>query len=146
LAKKKNPPLSLLESHEIPNPNSSKTVVFFLFFFLAWFFFYLLFFPCHLFQQESERQVTRAEGETAARRHGTLFIEASARTREGVAQAFDELVHKVYDTPSLWKKSDGAGAGTGGGSAYSRSQRQIELGPKNADGDNGYETSSGCPC
>lgn len=30
-----------------------------------------------------------------ARRHQTLFIEASAKTRDGVQCAFEELVHKV---------------------------------------------------
>lgn len=30
-----------------------------------------------------------------------LFIETSARTREGVEQAFEELVLKIMDFPSL---------------------------------------------
>lgn len=30
-----------------------------------------------------------------AKRHQTLFIEASAKTRDGVQCAFEELVHKV---------------------------------------------------
>lgn len=30
-----------------------------------------------------------------ARRHQTLYIEASARTKDGVQSAFEELVHKV---------------------------------------------------
>lgn len=30
-----------------------------------------------------------------ARRHKTLFIEASAKTKDGVQCAFEELVHKV---------------------------------------------------
>lgn len=30
-----------------------------------------------------------------ARRHQTLYIEASAKTKDGVQSAFEELVHKV---------------------------------------------------
>lgn len=42
-----------------------------------------------------ERQVTREEGVAFARRHQTLFIETSAKTKEGVQMAFEELVRKV---------------------------------------------------
>ena len=45
--------------------------------------------------QEESRQVTRDEGARFARKHSMLFIEASARTREGVQIAFEELVQKV---------------------------------------------------
>ncbi len=45
--------------------------------------------------QEDSRQVTRDEGARFARKHSMLFIEASARTREGVQIAFEELVQKV---------------------------------------------------
>lgn len=45
--------------------------------------------------REDEREVTRDEGARFARKHSMLFIEASARTREGVQIAFEELVQKV---------------------------------------------------
>lgn len=45
--------------------------------------------------REDNRQVTRDEGVKFARKHSMLFIEASARTREGVQIAFEELVEKV---------------------------------------------------
>ena len=32
-----------------------------------------------------------------------MFIEASAKTREGVACAFEELVEKIIQTPQLWE-------------------------------------------
>ena len=48
--------------------------------------------------KESERQVTREEASTAAKRREMLFIEASAKTAEGVAQTFEELVQKIVDT------------------------------------------------
>jgi Ras-related protein Rab-18 len=45
--------------------------------------------------REDSREVTRDEGVRFARKHSMLFIEASARTREGVQIAFEELVQKV---------------------------------------------------
>lgn len=36
-----------------------------------------------------------------ARSHGCLFLECSAKNRSGVAQAFQELVQRILDTPSL---------------------------------------------
>ena len=42
------------------------------------------------------RQVTREEALRFARRHRMLFIEASAKTAEGVRNAFEELVRKVF--------------------------------------------------
>ena len=41
------------------------------------------------------REVSRENGMTFARRHATLFIESSAKTRDGVQCAFEELVQKV---------------------------------------------------
>ena len=35
-----------------------------------------------------------------------MFIEASAKTREGVECAFEELVEKIIQTPALWEKTD----------------------------------------
>lgn len=34
-------------------------------------------------------------GEDLARQLGMLFIECSAKTKEGIDQAFDEVAHKV---------------------------------------------------
>lgn len=47
------------------------------------------------FYFQESRAVTRKEGEDFARRHHMLFIETSAKQREGVQEAFEELVHKV---------------------------------------------------
>lgn len=41
------------------------------------------------------RVVTRTQGERFARKHAMLFVEASAKTCEGVELAFEELVEKV---------------------------------------------------
>jgi Ras-related protein Rab-18 len=46
-------------------------------------------------------QVSRAQGEAFAIENSMLFIETSACTSLGVKQAFEELVFKVLDSPSL---------------------------------------------
>ena len=51
--------------------------------------------------REDNREVTRDEGVKFARKHSMLFIEASARTREGVQIAFEELVEKVISSNSI---------------------------------------------
>ena len=53
-----------------------------------------------------ERVVSKEEGMKCARKHHMMFIEASAKTREGVECAFEELVEKIIQTPALWEKTD----------------------------------------
>jgi len=50
-----------------------------------------------------DRAVSRDEGLQFARRHSMLFIEASAKSKEGVQCAFEELVQKIVQTPGLWE-------------------------------------------
>ncbi|NWR10488.1 RB18B protein, partial [Paradoxornis webbianus] len=52
-----------------------------------------------------DREVERKEGLQLARKHSLLFIETSAKTEDGVQQAFVELVMKILQTPGLWEKS-----------------------------------------
>lgn len=52
---------------------------------------------------KQNREVTKAEGLNFAKKHSMLFIEASAKTKEGVQMAFEELVEKILQTPSLWE-------------------------------------------
>ncbi|CAO3618944.1 unnamed protein product [Mucor hiemalis] len=54
--------------------------------------------------KESSRVVTYEEGANFARKLSTLFVECSAKTKVGVKQAFEELVEKIIETPSLWQK------------------------------------------
>ena len=49
-----------------------------------------------LFVQE-KREVSKEEGLKFARKHHMLCIEASAKTKEGVQCAFEELVEKVQE-------------------------------------------------
>ena len=73
--------------------------------------------------------VSKDEGIKLARKHQMMFIESSAKTREGVQCAFEELVEKVIQTPGLWEMSsdrkknnilvDGGGGGGAGSSACS---------------------------
>lgn len=52
---------------------------------------------------KANREVTKDEGLKFARKHSMLFIEASAKTKEGVQIAFEELVEKILQTPGLWE-------------------------------------------
>ncbi|XP_039272775.1 ras-related protein Rab-18-B-like [Styela clava] len=60
---------------------------------------------------KEDRVVDRSDGLKFARKHAMLFIEASAKTKDGVQCAFEELVEKIIQTPGLWDK-DGQKGGT----------------------------------
>jgi len=60
-------------------------------------------------ESHGERAVSKEEGLKTARKHQMMFIEASAKTREGVACAFEELVEKIIQNPQLWETAQVAG-------------------------------------
>ena len=51
--------------------------------------------------KDAQREVAREQGAAFARKHGTLFVETSAKANTAVSQAFEELVVKIMETPSL---------------------------------------------
>ncbi|XP_030629836.1 ras-related protein Rab-18a isoform X3 [Chanos chanos] len=53
-----------------------------------------------------DRELDRSEGLKFARKHSMLFIEASAKTCDGVQCAFEELVEKILQTPGLWQSEN----------------------------------------
>jgi len=70
---------------------------------------------------QGNHEVSKEEGLRFARKHRMLFIEASAKTKEGVQTAFEELVEKILQTPGLWETDTRGGlnlaeSGKGGGS------------------------------
>mmetsp|Transcript_29097 Transcript_29097/g.53040 ORF Transcript_29097/g.53040 Transcript_29097/m.53040 type:complete len:205 (+) Transcript_29097:53-667(+) len=74
-------------------------------------------------------EVTREEGEEFAFANSMMFIETSAKTRQGIKQAFEEIVFKILDTPSLLQSTQPAGA------------RKVD-----ASGGNQGASSEGCGC
>ncbi|XP_078385830.1 ras-related protein Rab-18-like isoform X1 [Cetorhinus maximus] len=52
---------------------------------------------------KENHEIDRSEGLRFARKHSMLFIEASAKTCDGVECAFEEVVEKILQTPGLWE-------------------------------------------
>jgi Ras-related protein Rab-18 len=50
---------------------------------------------------KDKRSVSSTEGLSYAREQGAMYIEASAKTLKGIQEAFDELLQKIIDIPSL---------------------------------------------
>merc|ERR1712039_133349 len=56
------------------------------------------------------REVSRQEAEEFAFANSMMFIETSAKTRQGIKQAFEEVVFKILDTPALLQSTAPTGA------------------------------------
>mmetsp|Transcript_29744 Transcript_29744/g.28447 ORF Transcript_29744/g.28447 Transcript_29744/m.28447 type:complete len:209 (+) Transcript_29744:136-762(+) len=50
---------------------------------------------------DQERVISRQQAEEWAKARGMLFIEASAKTTEGVTQVFNEVAQQILDNPDL---------------------------------------------
>ena len=75
----------------------------------------------------STREVTRAEGEAMAQRHGMQYVETSACSGVGVSEAFEAITRQVVSgglpqrtAGSKAALGGGAGSGGGGGSSPGR--------------------------
>lgn len=62
----------------------------------------IIFFKIVWLIQDSERFVTREEGEVLAKELGCLFFECSATTQKNVHQCFEELALKVKTLISIY--------------------------------------------
>jgi len=71
--------------------------------------------------KEEEREVSIEEGQSFARKHGCLFVETSAKANTAVGQAFEELVLKVLETPSLLNSTNSTRLNVGGQNSASSS-------------------------
>ena len=54
-----------------------------------------------------QREVSVEEAETFARKQAMMYIQTSAKTREGIRTTFEEVVQKILDTPQLLEASGG---------------------------------------
>ena len=59
-------------------------------------------------KQDAKREVSFAEGAAFAKSQGCLFVETSAKVDVAVRQAFEELVLKILDSPSLLNEAHGS--------------------------------------
>jgi len=106
--------------------------------------------------KEYSRQVPAAEAAAFAARTGCLFVEASAKTAVGVAEAFNDVVARIIDTPSLWREEKSNSSPRTAAAAVSGSTNTIaasrsragESMPGNIDLSQvqDEDTSAGCLC
>ena len=61
----------------------------------------------------SGREVEGREALDWARAKGMMFIECSAKTKEGIESVFREVVHKILERPSLLRDTEPGGTGSG---------------------------------
>lgn len=58
-----------------------------------------------------QRAVAHEEATAFARKQAMMYIETSAKTREGIRQSFEEVVQKILDSPSLLEGADAGSLG-----------------------------------
>jgi Ras-related protein Rab-18 len=95
--------------------------------------------------------VPTSEGASFAARTGCLFVEASAKTAVGVTEAFNDVVVRIIDTPSLWnedkpKSSGRTAANTTAASGPRRGTAESMPGDIDLSQVQDEDTSPGCLC
>ena len=55
-----------------------------------------------------QREVSVEEAQKFARKQAMMYIEASAKTRAGIQQSFEEVVQKILDTPQIMAEMGGS--------------------------------------
>lgn len=60
---------------------------------------------CNKIDNKEERQVTFDEASDFGKKHSLLVMETSAKTNEGIDKAFEEVIRKILDCPSLARQS-----------------------------------------
>jgi Ras-related protein Rab-18 len=84
--------------------------------------------------------VPTSEGATFAARTGCLFVEASAKTAVGVSEAFNDVVARIIDTPSLWREERPKSSPTGRTAAAGASANTTAT-----TSGTGHDTDEGMP-
>ncbi|KAG8779522.1 Ras- protein Rab-18 [Ceratobasidium sp. 428] len=97
--------------------------------------------------KEFSRQVSTEEGKAFAERMGTLFVEASAKTKVGVQDTFRELVEKIVDTPELWAPAAPRASGSNANNTRTNASGRTVPGSVNlVDDTAGGRDADGCAC
>jgi Ras-related protein Rab-18 len=87
----------------------------------------------------------RARALDFAREHGMLSVRCSAKTREGVSHAFDEVVRRVVAAPDFQRALRGGGGGGGGaGDASGRIDLNAARSATAGGGGSGGAALGGC--
>ena len=77
---------------------------------------------------DQERVVQRKDAEEWARSRGMLFMEASAKTKQGISQVFYEVVQKVLENPALLSNTRPAKPGSSKGLSSNPTSSQSSKG------------------
>ena len=93
-----------------------------------------------------------SEAAAFAGRAGCLFLEASAKTAVGVTEAFNDVVTRIIDTPSLWSEEKATKTKTSSAPAPRPAANATTTAHANMPGNidlsqsQDEEASAGCSC
>jgi hypothetical protein len=85
-------------------------------------------------------------GAAFAARTGCQFVEASAKTAEGVTEAFNEVVARIIDAPSLWNENKPKSSGRTAVSGLRRATAESMPGNIDLSQVQDEDTSGRCLC